>query len=281
MKIISFDTTSHARKLDARDVAVNAIRQAESDYETRPVNVQPAEQDSISMMSSAATLIVADDHPLFRAALREAVTRLLPQAHIIEAGSLEMLEEAVQSNPTADLILLDLRMPGAHGFSALVHLRARYPSIPVAVISAAESASIVRRSLEFGASGFIPKSTSIEKIGAMLRALLDGKLALPEDYVEPASDRGQPDREMARRVSRLTPQQLRVLFLLAEGHSNKTIAQDLRVSEATVKAHVTVILRKLDLERRTQAALLAQRLFRTEPSNDSDSAIDMPDAGDE
>ena len=282
MKIISFDTAPLARKTDARDIAASAITQAESDHETRPVDVfQPAGQDAISMMSAAATLIVADDHPLFRAALREAVTRLLPQARIVEAGSLKMLEEAVQANPTADLILLDLRMPGAQGFSALVHLRARYPTIPVAVISAAESASIVRRSLEFGASGFIPKSASIERIGAMLRALLDGKLALPEDYVEPASDDGQPDREMARKVSRLTPQQLRVLFLLAEGHSNKTIAQDLRVSEATVKAHVTVILRKLDLERRTQAALLAQRLFRTEPSNDSGSAIDMPDAGDE
>ena len=282
MKIISFDPASLARKLDARDVAASAVTQAESDHETRPVDAfQPAEQDAISMMSTAAMLIVADDHPLFRAALREAVTRLLPHARIVEAGSLKMLEEAVQANPTADLVLLDLRMPGAQGFSALVHLRARYPTIPVAVISAAESASIVRRSLEFGASGFIPKSTSIEKIGAMLRALLDGKLALPEDYVEPASDDGQPDREMARKVSRLTPQQLRVLFLLAEGHSNKTIAQDLRVSEATVKAHVTVILRKLDLERRTQAALLAQRLFRTEPSNDNGSAINMPDTGDE
>ncbi|HEY3178215.1 MAG TPA: response regulator transcription factor [Casimicrobiaceae bacterium] len=232
-------------------------------------------------MSTAATLIVADDHPLFRAALREAVTRLLPHARIVEAGSLKMLDEAVQAHPSADLILLDLRMPGAQGFSALVHLRARYPSIPVAVISAAESASIVRRSLEFGASGFIPKSTSIERIGTMLRALLDGKLALPEDYVEPASDRGQADQEMARKVSRLTPQQLRVLFLLAEGHSNKTIAQDLRVSEATIKAHVTVILRKLGLERRTQAALLAQRLFRTEPANDNAAGNGMFDDGDE
>jgi len=115
----------------------------------------------------------------------------------------------------------------------------------------------------------------------MLRDLLDGKLALPEDYVEPSSDRGQHDREMARKVSRLTPQQLRVLFLLAEGHSNKTIAQDLRVSEATIKAHVTVILRKLDLERRTQAALLAQRLFRTEPSDNGAPSSGLPDGNDE
>ena len=283
MKIISAYASSHARNIEPRDAAMSAITRAGNGFDAGPVDAsRPAQQEhALSVMAAAATLIVADDHPLFRAALREAVTRLLPNARIIEAGSLKMLDEAVQANPSADLILLDLRMPGAQGFSALVHLRARYPSIPVAVISAAESASIVRRSLEFGASGFIPKSTGIDRIGTMLRDLLDGKLALPEDYVEPSSDRGQHDREMARKVSRLTPQQLRVLFLLAEGHSNKTIAQDLRVSEATIKAHVTVILRKLDLERRTQAALLAQRLFRTEPSDNGAPSSGLPDGNDE
>ena len=267
MTIIRSDQALRADNDAAYDARTSVATQANNDSAGSSAATLPlAERYAFSPMSTVTTLIVADDHPLFRAALREAVTRLLPQARIVEAGSLAMLEEAIQSNPGADLILLDLRMPGAQGFSALVHLRARYPSIPVAVISAAESASIVRRALEFGASGFIPKSASIEKIGTMLRALLDGMLALPDDY-EPAADRGGADRELARKVSRLTPQQLRVLFLLAEGHSNKTIAQDLRVSEATVKAHVTVILRKLDLERRTQAALLAQRLFRTEPSN--------------
>lgn len=281
MKIIRADATSNAD--NAREAAMSAITRAGNGFAARPVDASrsPQLEHALSVMATAATLIVADDHPLFRAALREAVTRLLPNARIIEAGSLKMLDEAAQVNPTADLILLDLRMPGAQGFSALVHLRARYPSIPVAVISAAESASIVRRSLEFGASGFIPKSTSIERIGTMLRDLLDGKIALPEDYVEPSSERGEPDRDMARKMARLTPQQLRVLFLLAEGHSNKTIAQDLRVSEATVKAHVTVILRKLDLERRTQAALLAQRLFRTEPDNGDTPSSGLESDGDE
>jgi len=238
-----------------------------------------ATKATIPTMST--TLIMADDHPLFRAALREAVTHLLPEAQIVEAGSLAMLEEAAQSHPEADLILLDLRMPGARGFSALVHLRARYPSIPVTVISAAESASNVRRALDFGASGFIPKSASIEEIGWMLRAVLNGDLALPRDYVEPTADRDPSERDMARTVSKLTPQQLRVLLLLSEGHSNKNIAQDLRVSEATIKAHVTVILRKLGLERRTQAALLAQRLFRAELSDDptfANGTREMPDA---
>ena len=213
---------------------------------------------------TTATLIIADDHPLFRAALREAVSRLLPGATIVEAGSLGSLEEAVQAHPNADLLLLDLYMPGARGFSALTQLRAQYPTIPIAIVSAAEDPSMVRRALDFGASGFIPKSASIETIGEMLRAVLDGQVALPPGYVQQTSEANRPDREAARQIASLTPQQLRVLLLLADGFSNKAIAADLGVSEATIKAHVTIILRKLGLERRTQAALLAQRFFRVE-----------------
>src|SRR5215470_19374888 len=220
-------------------------------------------------MANTTTLIVADDHPLFRAALREAVTHVLPETRIVEAGSVAAVEQAAQIHPDADLILLDLYMPDARGFSALAHLRAQFPAIPVAIVSAAESASIVRRAMDIGASGFIPKSASIEQIGGMLRALLSGELAVPPEYQESDTDAdGDEVRDLARSLDKLTPQQLRVLLLLADGSSNKLIAQDLGVSEATVKAHVTVILRKLRLERRTQAALLAQRLFRTEPAGD-------------
>jgi DNA-binding NarL/FixJ family response regulator len=262
----------HLRESSTRTRTQMPVASTNGNVESQVADhLQPAEDKSLAVMSPPTTLIVADDHPLFRSALREAVSRLLPQALILEAGSLAELEDAVQAHPTADLVLLDLRMPGAHGFSQLIHLRTQYPSIPVALISAAESASIVRRALDFGASGFIPKSASIETIGAMLGMLLEGKVAVPEDYAGSSSDRGHTDRELARNVARLTPQQHRVLLLLAEGHSNKTIAQDLDVSEATIKAHVTVILRKLGLERRTQAALLAQRLFRTDPSDEMNS----------
>lgn len=231
-------------------------------------------------MAANTTLIVADDHPLFRAALREAVTRLLPQTQIVEAGSVAAVERAAQVHPDADLILLDLYMPDARGFSGLAHLRAHYPSIPIAIISAAESASIVRRAMDFGASGFIPKSASIERIGTMLKALLDGELAVPAEYAQQETDDRDEASDLARKLDKLTPQQLRVLVLLAEGSSNKAIAQELDVSEATVKAHVTVILRKLGLERRTQAALLAQRLFRTDTSAAGAAAgeRDFPDA---
>jgi len=208
------------------------------------------------------TLIIADDHPLFRAALKEAVGRHMPSAAIIEASSLDTLQRAIAEHAEADLVLLDLRMPGAQGFAALLFLRAEYPAVPVIVVSAAEDPKVVQRALDFGASGFIPKSARIESIGESLRTVLGGGISapplpqrLPKAEVE--------DRELARRLASLTPQQLKVLIMLAEGQSNKNIAGSLAITEATVKAHITGILRKLMIERRTQAAVLAQRLLQT------------------
>jgi len=218
-------------------------------------------------MSPPTTLIIADDHPLFRAALHQAVARWLPDAQIVEAGSVAALEHAANEHPEADLILLDLRMPGVQGLSQLMELRVRHPGIPVALISAVESATIARKAIVCGASGFIPKSASIEEIGSMLRALLAGEIVAPSGFGQ-ASAEEAAERRFARAVSALTPQQYRVLMLLARGHSNAAIAKDIDVVVATVKAHVTVILRKLGLERRTQAALLAQRLLVTEPDSD-------------
>jgi len=208
------------------------------------------------------TLIIADDHPLFRAALKEAVSRHIPGAQIVEASSLDTLRRAIAEHPEADLILLDLRMPGAKGFSSLLYLRAEHPAVPVIVVSASEDASVVQRALDFGASGFIPKSARIETIGDSVRTVLGGGVSAPR-----VPDRGgradEQDRDQARRLSTLTPQQLRVLTMLAEGQSNKFIAGNLAIAEATVKAHITGILRKLGIERRTQAAILAQRLLQT------------------
>ncbi len=210
-------------------------------------------------MSQPSTLIIADDHPLFRAALHQAVARWLPDAKIVEAGSVAALEQAANEHPDADLILLDLRMPGVQGLSELMELRIRHPGIPVALISAVESATIARKAIACGASGFIPKSASIEEIGSMLRALLAGEIVAPRSFAEASAD--DAERKFARAVAALTPQQYRVLMLLARGYSNRAIAKDIDVVVATVKAHVTVILRKLGLERRTQAALHAQRLL--------------------
>jgi len=208
------------------------------------------------------TLIIADDHPLFRAALREVVGRHIPGVQIVEVSSLDALQAAIAAHPDPDMILLDLRMPGARGFSSLLYLRAEYPAVPIIVVSASEAASVVRRALDFGASGFIPKSASIETIGESLRTVLDGGISAPR-LPERRTNAEEQERELARRLSTLTPQQLNVLIMLAEGQSNKDIAGHLSITEATVKAHITGILRKLGIERRTQAAILAQRLMQT------------------
>ncbi|HWS66863.1 MAG TPA: response regulator transcription factor [Steroidobacteraceae bacterium] len=208
------------------------------------------------------TLIIADDHPLFRAALREVVGRQIAGAQIIEVSSLDALQAAIANHPDSDMVLLDLRMPGARGLSSLLYLRAEYPTVPIVVVSASEDPCVVQRTLDFGASGFIPKSASIETIGESLRAVLDGGICAPP-LPERRSKAEEQDREQARRLSTLTPQQLKVLVMLAEGQSNKYIAAHLAITEATVKAHITGILRKLGIERRTQAAVLAQRLMQT------------------
>lgn len=223
------------------------------------------------------TLIIADDHPLFRAALKQAVFRYVPAAEIIEASSLDTLQRAIEDHPDADLVLLDLKMPGAKGFSSLVYLRAQYPAVPVVVVSAAEDLTVIKRALDFGASGFIPKSARIETIGETLRVVLGGGVSAPRlsGRVTSVEER---DGELARRLASLTPQQLKVLVMLAEGETNKYIAGSLAITEATVKAHITAILRKLGLERRTQAAIIAQRLLH---SGEGANVDDLDDAAEQ
>jgi len=205
------------------------------------------------------SILIADDHPLFREALRGAVVSLLPQASIIEADSAEALFRATESHPQADLLLLDLNMPGARGYSALVHLRAVRPELPVLVVSALEDPATIRRALAHGAVGFIPKSADAATIHAAIGAVLSGGTWAPAS----ASGSEGIDAEearVARAVRELTPQQLRVLTMLCDGLANKQIAYALGVGEATIKAHVTVILRKLGARNRTQAVLLASQL---------------------
>ena len=210
------------------------------------------------------TLIIADDHPLFRAALTEAVGRHLPGARVIEASTLATLQQAIAREPDVDLILLDLRMPGSESFASLAYLRTEHPAVPVVIVSASEEPRVVQRALDLGASGFIPKSANIETIGEMLHTVLAGGIAAPP-LPQTASAAEARDRELARRLAMLTPQQLKVLVMVAQGESNKSIGVALDITEATVKAHITAILRKLGLERRTQAAITAQRLLAAGP----------------
>lgn len=210
------------------------------------------------MNPPSTIVVIADDHPLFRSALREAVRPVVPDARIHEADSFSALQDALKQPGTPALVLLDLNMPGVKGFSSLLFLRAEYPTIPVVVVSGHEEPGLVRRVLDFGALGFIPKISSLETMGEAIRAALDGKVWAPPDFKEPAAS--PADRELARKVASLSPQQLRVLLMLADGRLNKQIAAELAITEATVKAHMTAILRKLGASNRTQAILLASKL---------------------
>lgn len=212
------------------------------------------------MTEPAMTLVVADDHPLYRSALRETVRRVLPNARVIEAENMQDLRAAFAQQTAIDLVLLDLRMPGVQGFSSLMELRAEHPEVPVIVVSAAEQPAIIARVRDFGAAGFIPKSAPAAAIAEAIAVVLRGATWFPP---LPAADPGgDPEVAIALRLATLTPQQLRVLGRLGAGRLNKQIAGDLQVTEATVKAHMTMVLRKLGFHRRTQAALLAQRLQR-------------------
>jgi len=216
---------------------------------------------------NSTTLLIADDHPLFRSALNAAISQVLPGAVVLEADSLPALMQALGEHPEVDLVLLDLRMPGAQGFSSLVQIRGTYPAVPVAIVSAEEEPTQMRRAIDFGAAGFIPKSASLPLIGTALKAIIDGTVWLPAAAAAATQPEDREDQEMARRIASLTPQQFRVLMALADGRLNKQIGSDLNVTEATIKAHVTAILRKLGIYRRTQAALLAQRLLHGETGN--------------
>lgn len=205
-------------------------------------------------------ILIADDHPLFRDALRRAVMQVLPDAQLREADSVTSLVDLATAHPQAELLLLDLNMPGAHGFSALAHVRASFPALPVIVVSAREENALMRRAIGHGAAGFIPKSSDIATIGTALHAVLDGETWLPPGIATQSTALDPEEEAMAKRVSELTPQQYRVLSMVCNGLLNKQIAYELDVSEATVKAHMTAILRKLGAHSRTQAVLLAGRL---------------------
>ncbi len=211
------------------------------------------------MAPTMTTLLIADDHPLFREALRGAVQRVIPGVQLYEADSVEALYLLADQHTDADLVLMDLNMPGAQGFNALVHMRALHPQLPVVVVSAREEPTVMRRALDHGAFGFIPKSADSDTIGRALGAILDGETwAPPEAHNVPPT--GREEREIGQRLRELTPQQFRVLQMLGVGRLNKQIAYDLNVSEATIKAHVTAILRKLGVTNRTQAVLMAGKL---------------------
>jgi DNA-binding NarL/FixJ family response regulator len=213
-------------------------------------------------MAPTYDILIADDHPLFRSALRQALVAADAQVQLTEVGSITELQGSLEKRDTWDLVLLDLNMPGAYGFSGLVLLRGQYPHIPVVVISAQEESSVVNRARDFGASGFIPKSSSLEEIQQAVRTVLEGGTSWPP-VVGSGGPLSEQEKIVSAQLASLTPQQFRVLTMVCDGLLNKQIAYELTVSEATVKAHVTAIFRKLGVRTRTQAALVLQQMELT------------------
>lgn len=207
-------------------------------------------------------LLIADDHPLFRAALRQAVAENIANCSVLEAADLPSALGMLAADADIDLVLLDLHMPGSQGLSGLAALRGQHPGVAVLVVSAHDEPRVVRRALDHGAAGFIPKSASPAEIGEAIRNVLDCGSWLPPTLAEAvaALPADPADADLASRLARLTEQQYRVLALLAEGLLNKQIADRLAIQERTVKAHVTAIFEKLRVRNRTQAGMLLRSL---------------------
>jgi len=198
-------------------------------------------------------VLIADDHPLFRQALSLAVQRAVPEARIIEAGTLAAALRAAGESEDLKLILLDLKMPGAVGYSGIALLHAECPEVPILVVSSAEGSAAADEARAFGAIGFLPKDSDLAVIETTIAAALAGRKSR-------ASPSNQPEDSVREAVAGLTPAQLKVLLAVLDGQLNKQIAYNLGISEATVKAHMTAVMRKLDVSNRTQAALVARSL---------------------
>lgn len=203
-------------------------------------------------MANAEQFLVADDHPMVRDALASALGQAFTGAQVAMAATLAEVQVELDRQPEIDALLLDLDMPGMDGLTGLALLRSEHPAVPIIVVSAVREPAVVRRAYEFGASAYIDKSASLDEISRTVRAVLAGEILTPPE--------AGPSDSFVQRANQLTPQQWRVLALMVQGNQNKQIAHKLGVGEATVKAHVTVILRKLGVRSRTQAVIEARGL---------------------
>lgn len=213
------------------------------------------------MSGEASRFLIIDDHPLFREALQIAVQLAYPDVVTVEARTVGEALDVLGREQPFDLALLDLNIPGVHGFEGLLQIRTRHPRLPVVVVSGHEEPRVISEALSYGAAGFIPKSVRKDELAGAIRSVMEGAVYVPSSFGSPPAADERSDRtELMARLARLTPQQLRVLQMLKQGLLNKQIAYELQVGETTVKAHVSEILRKLNVYSRTQAVIEVSKL---------------------
>ncbi|HEY0335276.1 MAG TPA: response regulator transcription factor [Stenotrophomonas sp.] len=218
-------------------------------------------------------LLIADDHPLFRSALRQAAADAVSDLRVEEAATLEEALAALDAAPGIDLILLDLHMPGSHGLAGLAAIRAQHPAVAVIVVSANDDPRVVRRALDHGAAGYLPKSAGLDELRQAISSVMACEQWLPASLRASVlhSRSSAHDSALAARLASLSPQQFRVLILVAQGLLNKQIADRLDVQERTVKAHLSAIFERLGVRNRTQASVVLRELELRDPSQRVDA----------
>ncbi len=222
----------------------------------------------LARLGPMPTLLIADDHPLFRAALRQAAADAVADTRVSETDRLEGVLAALEADPGIDLVLLDLHMPGNHGLAGLAAIRAQYPGVAVVVVSANDDPRVVRRALDHGAAGYLPKSAGLDELRDAIRAVLACEQWLPASLRASVArtQSASGDADLAARLASLSPQQFRVLTLVAQGLLNKQIADRLDVQERTVKAHLSAIFDRLGVRNRTQASVVLRELELVDPA---------------
>jgi DNA-binding NarL/FixJ family response regulator len=210
-------------------------------------------------------LLIADDHPLYRDALKGALGMAFSDLNILESGDLNETVNMLEEHDI-DLLLLDLHMPGSSDLFGLLHIQKTFPDLPIAVVSGTEDASLISKVVGVGAMGFIPKTASAKNISDAVNAMLDGDVWVPESVRQQIEEVDENFSVLAENVASLTPAQYKVLCYMRDGLLNKQIGYNLDIAEATVKAHVTAIFRKLGINNRTQAVLIASELQLEPPT---------------
>jgi DNA-binding NarL/FixJ family response regulator len=214
------------------------------------------------------TILIADDHPLYRDALKGALSMAFNDLSILEAGDLNATVATLEANEV-DLVMLDLHMPGSSDLFGFLHIQKTFPDLPIAVVSGTEDAALISKIVGLGAMGFIPKTASAQEIKEALTNMLEGDVWVPEAVRQQIQDVDETFSELAENVASLTPSQYKVLCYMRDGLLNKQIGYNLEIAEATVKAHVTAIFRKLGINNRTQAVLIASQLQLEPPAKEA------------